>query len=126
MIKFVIPILCVFLFASCEQILEKDIQKKKISLLVPADDIRSNIQSIGFLWEAMDGNNSYRLQIVQPDFEIPEALVLDTLISKNSFYQYLDLGKYEWRVRAENTAYQSEYSTRSLWVDSLNSSKERP
>ncbi|MEQ8518754.1 MAG: hypothetical protein RLN79_08430 [Cytophagales bacterium] len=111
------------LFISCEQILEEDIQKKEVELIIPANGIRLSMQNVGFLWEGIDGAESYRLQIVNPDFTVPQTLVLDTLIHKKSFRQYLDLGKYEWRVRAENSAYQSDFTTYVFWVDTLNSSR---
>ncbi len=111
------------LFFSCEQILEEDIQKKEVELIIPANGIRLSIQNVGFLWEGIEGAESYRLQIANPDFNVPQTLLIDTLIRKKSFKHYLDIGRYEWRVRAENSVFQSKFSTFSFWVDSLNSSR---
>ncbi|MEQ8358193.1 MAG: hypothetical protein RH860_01815 [Cytophagales bacterium] len=106
------------LFA-CEDILEEDVSDKNVLLIAPANGIETDLQNIGFLWEKIENVNSYRLQIATPNFDQAVSVLLDSLVEGNSFRFSLIPGKYQWRVRAENSAYESEYSTNSFQIDSL-------
>lgn len=107
----------VFSFFSCEEILMvEDISKKEIILVAPANDAALSFSGITFSWEIIQGAEKYHLQIASPNFDAPQQIVLDTIISKNSFVRQLNIGNYQWRVKALNSAYESQYSTRSFGI----------
>lgn len=99
-----------------------DFPDQLVELLAPADDLETMTNNITFWWEALDEAVSYRLQIVSPDFSSPELMILDTEITSNSFTTSLDIGQYEWRVRAKNAEGQTtSYSSRNINIASDNS-----
>jgi hypothetical protein len=100
------------LIAGCKTFFEEDISNQVVTLLSPATGTSTDIASQTFLWEEIEGASDYHLQIVTPSFDSTEALILDTLVSKDRFTVTLFPSVYEWRVRAENSAWQT------LWTKS--------
>jgi hypothetical protein len=108
---------CLLFFISCEDILfEKDISKNQITLIAPVNNAPFFSTGVTFSWETAEGATKYQLQIAKPDFENPMQIVLDTIVTNTNFTQQLPIGKYEWRVRALNESYETNYSTRSFSI----------
>jgi len=91
---------------SCEDILEKDITNDMVELISPInyEEIESNV--VVFKWNNISDADKYRIQIFKTD----KTKILDSLITKTNLTYPLPHGEYQWRVRAENFAYQSSYS----------------
>jgi hypothetical protein len=100
-------------------ILEKDISGQTIKLLSPITGTTTEIASQTFWWEKVEGATYYRLQIVSPSFDATEKLILDTLVSKDKFMVTLDPSGYEWRVRAENSAWQTQWMKGQLQINTI-------
>lgn len=98
-------ILCLS-FYSCEDILEEDISDDIIVSIYPTEDLIIESNVVNFQWNALQGADDYRLQI----FNTSQIKVIDTLISQTQIILPLTEGTYQWRVRGENSAYQSTYS----------------
>lgn len=107
---------CVVYITSCDDILEKDISSKTLTLIAPGDSVVSGTNEINFLWDHVDGATHYRLQIVEGNFDSPDFLVLDTVMLNNHFEYTLDSGSYEWGVSAGNSEYSTLFFKRSLTV----------
>ncbi|WP_281925784.1 hypothetical protein [Flavobacterium collinsii] len=104
-------------FISCEEILlVPDISKKEVTLVAPGNNVTLSSSGVTFSWDHVENADKYRLQIATPNFDAPQQLVRDTLVSKNSFTQQLNIGKYEWRVKAVNSGYETAYTKRSFEV----------
>jgi hypothetical protein len=104
-------------FLSCEEILMVDnITKKEVSLTAPANNAILSTSGVTFSWETVEGADKYQLQIAIPSFEAARQIILDTVVSKNSYTQQLNIGKYEWRIRAINSAYETAYTKRSFEI----------
>ena len=104
-------------FISCEEIImEKDISKSEVVLVSPTNNAQFYSTGVTFTWDTVAGATEYQLQIATPNFANPLQIVLDTTIKENSFTQQLLIGNYEWRVRAKNSAYNSNYSSRLVSV----------
>ena len=104
----------VWFLTACEIIFEKDIEDEAVLLLSPSNETISSISTQTFWWEQIEGATTYRLQIVMADFENADRLVVDTLLNNDKFKQTLLPGIYQWRVRAENSAYMSKWSYANL------------
>ncbi|WP_321515382.1 hypothetical protein [Marinifilum fragile] len=102
---------------ACSDFTEEDIEGDIVMLLGPADGSITETQSLTFWWEYLDGATKYRLQIVRPSFDGAISLELDTLITENRFLFSLYPGDFQWRVRAENEAYVSAYTTYSITIE---------
>lgn len=104
-------------FFSCEEILlEKDISKSTVVLLAPVNNAQFFSTGVTFTWENLTDATEYQLQIAKPNFANPLQIVLDTKIKTTSFTQQLPIGIYEWRVRAVNSGYSTNYVSRLLTV----------
>lgn len=109
--------LIILSFVSCEEILiVDDITKKEVNLIAPGNNIALSSSGVTLSWDYVENADKYELQIATPNFDAPQQLVLDTLVSKNSFTQQLNIGTYEWRVKAVNSAYETAYTKRSFQI----------
>lgn len=90
---------------SCDDILEEDIQNNQIITLNPkeGDSIAGN--TVQFLWEGLEGADSYRVQVYRES-----NLVTDTTVSTSPFTEVLNEGSYQWRVKGQNSAYEAPYT----------------
>jgi len=109
-------ILVLVAIAGCKTFFEEDITNQTVKLLSPTTGTTTEIASQTFWWEKIDGASDYRLQVVTPSFNSAEDLVLDTLVSTDKFIAVLYPSIYEWRVRAENSVYQSKWTTGQLQI----------
>ena len=104
-------------FISCEEIImEKDISKNEVVLIAPTYNAQFYSTGVSFTWDSVTDATEYQLQIATPNFANPLQIVLDTTIKETNFTQQLPIGNYEWRVRAKNSAYSTNYSLRLVSV----------
>lgn len=103
----VLPVLC--LSSGCDDIISEDISDDKVTVIAPIDNSVLFDSEVNFSWEYLDGATSYHLQVVYPDFDQAQKLVLDTVVSGNNFTKTLEIGGYEWRLNARNDQYESLY-----------------
>lgn len=104
--KIIIIALSLFAF-SCEDILEEDITDDIVQIIAPSsgDIIESNV--VNFQWNQLKGADKYRVQVYNASLSI----VLDSVVNnKTSLVVPISAGEYQWRVRGENSGYQSTYS----------------
>jgi hypothetical protein len=104
------------IISGCQTFFEKDISDEKVKLLSPTPGMQTDIVSQTFWWSEIEGATNYRLQIVTPAFDSSEVLLLDTLISKDKFSKVLFPSVFEWRVRAENNAFMTDWSYGELYI----------
>lgn len=112
-----LSIFAFLIFTSCEEILiVNDISKEEVTIIAPSNGTILSSSGVTFSWDAIKSADKYRLQVALPSFEAAQQLILDTIVSKNSFIQQLNIGKYQWRVRALNNAYETAYTTHSFEI----------
>ncbi len=109
----------VFFISSCTDIIVEDISSFTINIIGPGDSMITNQSEQFFLWEEVLSASRYRFSISKPNFDSPELIVLDTILNSPGLKHRLDYGKFEWRIRAENSGYQTKYFTREIKIDSL-------
>ncbi len=103
---------------ACDDIIEvEDISERTVTVLAPTDESILTITDVNFSWSEVEDSEKYRLQIATPDFETATQIVLDTTIVFTNFTKTLDLGNYEWRIRAENSDYQTAYTTQRFSIE---------
>ncbi|RUT69888.1 hypothetical protein D0817_14840 [Flavobacterium cupreum] len=102
----IIPFLFVLLLVSCEDVFEEDISDDIIEVVSPKDNTTIESNVVNFQWNEIDGAKKYRLQVL----DINETIVVDSLVAKTSLNIPLLTGSYQWKVRGENFAYESNYS----------------
>lgn len=95
-----------FSLTSCEDILEEDISNDTVQIISPQNnqEIISNV--VNFQWSELDGADKYRVQV----YSVDASLVVDSLVTQRNLSYPLSQGEYQWRVRGENSAYQSNYT----------------
>jgi len=104
------------LIVSCSEFIEKDVSDQKVFLIAPSDSLESSRYNQTFSWEAVEGAQTYRLQIAAGSFDSISYMVEDTLIKTTKMGLVLEPGKYQWRVRAQNSGSSSLYSTNTLII----------
>ena len=125
--KFYNPILCcliVFLFWSCEELLEvEDISGEEVLLLAPSEGTTVSTSTVSFNWNEIVAANSYHIQVAQPSFLEASQIVIDTLVVQDSTYLGANFSKelldssYEWRVKALNSDFETIYTTNAFIVN---------
>lgn len=110
---------------ACEDILEvPDISNATVVTLAPMDSSVLKTNAVGFNWEKVEEATAYRVQIATPDFEKTIQIVLDSIVVEDTLGnvatridQELVNGTYTWRVRAQNSDYETVYTVSSFQVD---------
>ena len=95
---------------------ENNLQNEDVILIAPTNNLRTSTKTLTFWWEEIDQATSYVLQIVSPDFQHAELLILDEKLQGNSKVLTLDPGNYQWRVKAVNEFSETNFTTNSLTV----------
>lgn len=107
-----------FITISCEEIImEQDISNEKVQLLAPSNNAVLKAGAGSFNWDVVKGADKYRLQLAIPNFAAANQVVVDTLITNTIFIKNLTVNTYQWRVKANNSAYETAYSVRDLTVE---------
>ena len=103
---------------SCDEIIEvTDISDETVSILAPTDATTITTGTINFNWNDINEANEYRIQIATPTFNNATQITVDSLITSNTFSQLLEIGEYQWRVKALNSNFETDYTTNSLTVN---------
>lgn len=116
MIRYLFVFMTLILITGCIDVIEEDISSDEINILAPAGGAVLAGPGVLFWWDLLPGADSYELQVVKPDFSAPAELVADTVITGGTVTISLAAGPYEWRVRACNSAYCTEYFYNTLTV----------
>ncbi|MDA8956638.1 hypothetical protein N9H19_03370 [Flavobacteriales bacterium] len=103
-------LLIAFVLSNCEDIFENDISNEKIILLSPEDNTQSKDTNQLFWCEKIDDALTYQIQIVSPNFENIEKLVLDSISENEKINNTLNSGTYSWRIKATNGSSETQWS----------------
>ncbi|MCD2260795.1 hypothetical protein [Psychroserpens luteolus] len=115
-VLFFLVLICTF--SACDDIIEvEDISQDTITVLAPTSNSTLAVGNVIFSWNDVQYAESYRLQLATPNFENASQILLDSTVTSTNFSKLLELGNYEWRVRAENSGFQTAYSTQNFTVE---------
>lgn len=113
--KYVFVLLVIgFAISSCESYFNEDISNDQVIVLAPSDGSSVAINPIRFSWEPVEFALDYQLQIANPTFANAQRIEVDTVIRSTIFETALEIGDYEWRVKARNPEYETAYVTQSF------------
>ncbi len=102
---------------SCEAIFVDDISDDVVVIIAPSNNTNLDAGDILFTWSAVTDATNYKLQIAVPGFENASQILVDSLTTETSVSVDLTAGEYQWRVKAMNSDYETEYSTVSFSVN---------
>ncbi len=96
----------------------KDISNETIAITAPANNATfSTTDTINFSWETLEDADKYVFQIATPDFDNPTEVIEDEIITETSFSKSnMTEGSYQWRVKAKNAGYETEYTVQSFTI----------
>ncbi len=106
------------LLIGCSEWEEPQIDGEQVYVLTPRDSLKTEVASQLFYWYGVEGATGYELQIVSPNFNRIDQLVLDTNIGGTKFQFTLNPGEYEWSIRAYNNSSSTAYTVHRLYIDS--------
>lgn len=105
-------------YMSCEELIEvADISNETLVVLAPKNKTVLKSGTIVFTWEGLEEAETYRLQIAIPYFTEAVQILADSTLSGTSFSTTLENNSYEWRIRAENSGYVTDYTIQSFTVE---------
>ena len=110
-------ILFVCFTLSCEAVFVEDISTELVSVLAPLNNTQVTSGNITFTWQHLDEASMYQVQIAQPDFQNASQILLDSISNSNTIEKSLEAGNYEWRIKAMNSEYETQYTTVSFTVN---------
>ncbi len=102
-----------FLCIACDDVLEDDITDDVVTIVSPKDQVDLEGNAVQFVWDALEGAEEYRIQVIE---EETQRRVLDSLVPGDSFTYGLNPGAYTWRIRGENFAYVTGYTFPSSFM----------
>lgn len=119
-----ILIISISVFLSgCEELVEvQDISGEEVMLLAPANGTVVSQANVNFTWNEVFEAKSYHVQVAQPSFLEASQIIVDTLVIRDSTYLGTRFTKtlldntYEWRVKALNSDFETEFTTHSFTV----------
>lgn len=97
-------LLCVG-FTACDDVLEEDITNDRIDLVSPLDGDTIEGNNVQFLWNSLDGADTYNVQVYRAG-----AIVVDSVVDSAPLSLVLSSDAYSWRVKGENFAYQTAFT----------------
>ena len=102
---------------SCSEILfETDISESFVNILAPSNYSEIPSGTISFNWESIENADNYNIQIATPNFENAKQILADSNVVGTSFQWQLLPDVYEWRIRGQNSAFETEYFSNFLTV----------
>ncbi|MGY0407916.1 MAG: hypothetical protein ACWIPJ_06130, partial [Polaribacter sp.] len=106
--KLLLITLLVFL-CNCEAIFVENISEKTVILLAPVSKSEVASGTIQFNWQEVLDATKYKIQIAKPSFSAASQILLDSLTSSSIISKNLEVGDYEWRVKALNSDFSTNY-----------------
>ena len=113
-ISLIAVLFSLLLLTGCDDLFEKDISDKSVKLYAPSSGLVTGSTEIIFSWSSVDGASDYNFQLVSPSYNQPYELIADSILSETSLTLSLASGKYAWRVKAENSAYETPFPEPSV------------
>jgi len=104
------------LLQGCDTFFEPDITDQNVNLVSPAKGISTDVAAQTFLWEKIRDNSDYHFQLASPSFDSSATFIVDTVIPSLKFDVTLYPARFEWRVRAENSVYHTNWTTSTFSV----------
>lgn len=104
-------------FVSCDAIFLEDITSLTVTPQAPLNNSEVDSGSVTFSWRLTDQAELYKIQIAEPDFQNASQILLDTTLSSNTIQKSLDVGDYQWRIKAMNSDYETAYQTINFSVN---------
>ena len=109
---------------SCQDILEvPDISGETVRLLAPSDSSIVAQTNVTFSWSEVFEATGYHMQLATPNFEHATQIILDSVVVLDSTYlgtrmtKTLTDSEYEWRVKALNSDFETDFSASSFSVN---------
>ena len=116
--KKLLLILIVALTLSCDDIIKvEDISNKTVTLLAPTNEAVLDTTDLIFSWQAVEDAQNYHIQIAIPSFAEALQIVKDSTVASTSFSTTLEANDYQWRVKAENSGFETPYTTQSFTIE---------
>ena len=103
-------------FLNCEDIFITNLEDLTVELVTPQDEFSTTTQTQNFFWEELDGTDEYELRIVSPSFDNPTNVIINEVLTENSYSTTLSPGTYQWRVIGSNSGNQTQEIIRTLYI----------
>ena len=118
LIFFLYLIILCSLTCGCNEILTvQNISQEEVEILSPSDHATLDKLPFTLAWIGIEEASHYRLQIFTPSIDQSERILVDSILTNQFYTDSISVDAIEWRVRAENSSYQSQYSSRKFTLE---------
>jgi hypothetical protein len=93
-----------------------DFESNTVVLQSPVNSFVTNTNQQSLSWQPVLGATSYDIQV----FDSANTVISEESLTTTNWSFTFGEGSFQWRVRASNGSQQTLYSTRSLFVDTVN------
>ena len=104
-------------FCCSEIVRVQDISEDFVNILAPTNNAILNTTDVSFNWENVEEAEEYNIQIASPNFSEAIQIVVDTTLTSSSLSKTLFIGNFQWRVKALNSSYETNYTTNSFTIE---------
>lgn len=94
----------------------EDFQNNNVTLSSPSNNIITNSASQNLTWQSVLGATGYQVQVINSS---DSSIIHDEMTSATNWNYSFPEGSYQWRVRATNGEQNTLYSSRNIFVDTL-------
>lgn len=110
-------IMMALIWSCTKDFVVKNIKNDLVTIIAPANNLTTSNNAVIFWWEELDGAEKYNIQIVKPNFNAIQQLLVDTNVTGDKFHFSLTPGSYQWRIRAKNAGGSTQFTTFNLTID---------
>lgn len=100
----------------CHDFFERNIEDSVVVVNTPAEGSSSPLYLQRFRWETVNGAREYHIMLATPSFDNLKQVIIDTIVTSNSFDITLTPQKYQMSIVAQNAGYQSKKTTVSFEI----------
>lgn len=115
--KKMLLLITVLLLINCEAIFVEDISDQSLELLAPSNNAEVTSGIVKFHWTNITDADNFLIQIATPSFKNASQIILDSITADTTIATSLEVGEYQWRVKAENSEYSTDFSTNNFTVN---------
>jgi len=98
-------------FISCDSVFEDDLALTAVEINSPPDNAELESATVLFNWDSVPEALTYNIEIISPAFDTENPdYFWDSTLTEFSFSSQLEIGAYEWRVKALNSSSETCFS----------------
>lgn len=115
--KIGVTLMSLVFLCACEEVLfEEDISGNTVTVVAPLEGAQVEGTTVQFNWRSVEGATNYEIQVATPSFDNANQIMANAVTDSTLYQAQLTANTYEWRVKAMNSGYETQYNTVAFTV----------